>query len=114
MTVGSARPCLSIRHGCSFLCVILERSEESRSLFFGLFFVSFRAAAAKNPASVFSSVQHSRLKNRDSSLRGLPSESHNEGLRSDDTKTRNLESRRALYSDPHLRPLPGRERRQTD
>src|SRR5271156_6115102 len=33
----------------SFLCVILERSEESRSLFFGLFFVSFRAAAAKNP-----------------------------------------------------------------
>jgi len=45
-----------IRHCFSVACVILERSEESRSLFFGLFFglffVSFRAAAAKNPASV--------------------------------------------------------------
>ena len=40
-----------------FPCVILERSEESRSLFFGLlfglFFVSFRAAAAKNPGCLF-------------------------------------------------------------
>jgi|BogFormECP03_OM3_1039632.scaffolds.fasta_scaffold23478_1 hypothetical protein len=36
----------------SFLCVILERSEESR--FFSLaFLVSFRAAAAKNPAVFF-------------------------------------------------------------
>ncbi len=26
---------------------------------------------------------------------------------------RNLESRRALYADPHLHPLPGRERRQS-
>src|SRR5208283_1694091 len=59
LMTGSARSCWSIRHclfsWCHFLCVILERSEESRclffALFFGLFFVSFRAAAAKNPGS---------------------------------------------------------------
>src|SRR5271155_2720127 len=56
----------------SFLCVILERSEESRSLFFGLFFVSFRAAAAKNPGVLIglvvtpapSDVAYRRLKMR--------------------------------------------------
>src|SRR5271155_4676054 len=86
----------------SFLCVILERSEESRSLFFGLFFVSFRAAAAKNPASLFlrPSTQDPKtgiLRSADSAL--------------NDTKRRrqNLESRRALSLDPHLRPLPDRE-----
>ena len=44
---------------CHFPCVILERSEESRILSFGLFFVSFRAAAAKNPGVFLSTAQHS-------------------------------------------------------
>jgi len=84
-----------IRHCFSFLCVILERSEESRCLFFGLFFVSFRAAAAKNPASVFSSVQHSSKigihRSADSALNDTK-----KSLALNDTKRRNLESRRAL------------------
>src|SRR5271170_2709012 len=98
----------------SFLCVILERSEESRSLFFGLFFVSFRAAAAKNPASLFlrPSTQDPKtgiLRSADSALNDTRKDS---GLNDTKRRRRNLESRVALYSDPHLRPPPSRERRQ--
>src|SRR5271169_6292213 len=98
----------------SFLCVILERSEESRSLFFGLFFVSFRAAAAKNPASLFlrPSTQDPKtgiLRSADSALNDTRKDS---GLNDTKRRRRNPESRRALSLDPHRLPLPDEERRQ--